>query len=107
MLLENEINKKEYDNYINHEIYLQKVRKTTLSCIWNIFIFFQDFSFFYHTCLFPLKYTSDLVCVNFSTKTTMANFLLYFFKQIRVSVPGRVPINLTFFQASRYRQFLP
>ena len=41
------------------------------------------------------------------TNTPLANFLLYYFKQIRVSIPDKVsPRSSQIFQASRYRQFL-
>ena len=41
------------------------------------------------------------------TKTPLANLLIYYFQQIRVSIPGRVPPRSSqFFQASRYRQFV-
>ena len=40
-------------------------------------------------------------------KKLHANFLIYYFEQIQVSIPGSVPHrSIQIFQASKYRQFL-
>ena len=74
-------------------MYLQKLRKSTLSrCDEKRKNLNQNESI-------PWKYSL--------TKPPLANFLIYVFKQLRVSIPGRVSSRSSkLFQPSRYKQFL-
>ena len=72
--------------------------KQKRSCMLNLSIYFKFSMFSYYSCV--------LIENNFR-KLPLANFLNYFLKRIRLSIPCRVsPRTFQVVQASGYKQFL-